>query len=350
MGLATRVATALAERRTAGAAADEFVAKTALVTVHHLNRWADDPKLLRLDERMRATPQSAADGQSKWFFTDIDLWIVTMYAELAGIQEARADLRDALARELSPTARERLGGLLKLLKARLTLEPVTSPRLKGARAAAGDLDRGFWRHYRDNRYAAYTDDEPPVSCGADKKSPRTLAKAERAAVVGSGGWDFSHARRLVHVIEALDRQRVATTKHYGLAADAIPAGLGPAFATALLVRVWNGDTERPLFANYWDGANGWYRAGHSSGGNCFEGYGPFKLSDAFALGGFASWAVHQPGIAPIGRRVYALAESTRDDDAAFVRTYYSGLGRDASGSIRTLAQLQFWPSLVGTTR
>ncbi len=350
MGLAMRVASALAERGSATSEARDFVAKTSLVTVHHLNRWAQDPKMFRLNERQSASPTHARDGQSKWFFTDVDLWIIAMYAELAGVQEARPDLRDALAKELVPQAHERLGDLLKLLRTRLTLSQVDSPRLQGARAVAGDLDRGYWRHYRDNRYAGYTGKEPPVSCSTDKTQARVLVKPEAVPVVDSGGWDFSHARRLVHVIDAIDRQRAAMVKHFKVSADAVPAGLGPAFATALLVRVWNGDAARPLFTNYWDGSNGWYRAGHTSGSSCFEGYGPYGLSDAFALGGFAMWSQYRPEIGSFARRLYSLAGSTQEADVGFINTYYPGLGAGGSSSIRTLARLQFWPSLVESRR
>lgn len=348
MGLASRVASGLADLRVPSPEAREFVAKTALVTVHHLNRWSQDRAMLRLDERMGASPRHASDGQSKWFFTDVDLWIIAMYAELAGVLEARPDLRDALVAELAPQARERLEGLLRLLKTRLTLAPEASARLKGGRATVGDLDRGFWRHYRDNRYAGYAGSEPPVSCSPDRKGANVRLKPEAVPVVESGGWDLSHARRLVHVIDAIDRQRGAMLKHFKLGGDALPTGLGPAFAATLVARVWNGDRQKPLFANYWDGTNGWYRASHISAGNCFEGYEPSGLSDAFALGGFAMWSSHQPELGELARRLYALAASNVLADQAFMRRYYAGLGPGASTTVRTLAQLQFWPSLVGT--
>lgn len=346
LALALHTASALAAVGKADEDTDDFIARTAMLGVDHLNRWAADAKQARPEERARATAAQARDGQSRWFFTDVDLWTLAAYAELATIQEAVPSLREHVAAELTPAARQRLVGLLALLRSRLTLSAVESPRLREGRGTAADLDRGFWRAYRDNRYAAYAGREPPVSCAGAKGEPRVNVRPESVPLVDSGGWDFSHARRLVHVIEALDRARAAMSRHYKLPPEAVPARLAPAFATALVVRVWNGDEQRPLFANYWDGSNGWYRAGYVSAGNCFEGYGPHGLSDAFALGGFAQWSGARPEIAPLARRVYALAASTREDDAAFVRTYYSGLGRQVSSSIRTLAQLQFWPSLV----
>ncbi len=350
MGLSTRVASALAAPAQRTQEAETFVTMTAMLTVDHLNRWARDTKMLRLQERASAKLAQASDGQSKWFFTDVDLWILTMYAELAGMQETVPAVREYVAAKLDPAAHESLRGLLQLFRARLSMSTVESPRLGSGKVTVADLDRGWWRHYRDNRYAGHSGKQAPVSCGGGKTEARVNLKPESVAIVESGGWDFSHARRLVHVIDALDRQRAAMVRWYKLPNDAVPAGLAPAFAAALVARVWNGDAAKPLFSNFWDGSNGWYRAGHTSGSSCFEGYGPHGLSDAFALGGFAMWSQYRPEIGNFARRLYALAGSTQEPDLSFINTYYPGLGAGGSSSIRTLARLQFWPSLVESRR
>lgn len=345
LGMAMRVASALTADANNSEPEREFVRHSASVAVAHLNRWARDEKMLRIPERLAATPAQARDGQSKWFFTDVDLWVLAIYAELAGIHEAVPSVRPEIDKALSPAARDSLQGLLQLLRARLTLTSIEASRLGGGKVSVADLDRGFWRHYVDNRYAGYKGKEPPVSCS--KPESRVNVKPDAVPLVDSGGWDFSHARRLVHVIDALDRQRGAMIRLYKLPADRIPSGLGDAFAAALVERVWNGDRARPLFSNYWDGTNGWYRASYGGGSQpCYEGYAPSGLSDAFALGGFGSWARLRPEIGAIGRRLHALAASKDEADAAFIKTYYPGLGTAGSSSARTLARLQFWPSLV----
>ena len=137
------------------------LARLVRVASGEVNEPISESELRRLEN---ATPAQARDGQSKWFFTDVDLWLLAIYAELAGIHEAVPSVRSEIDKGLSPTARDSLQGLLQLLRARLTLTSIEASRLGGGKVSVADLDRGFWRHYVDNRYAGYKGKEPPVSC------------------------------------------------------------------------------------------------------------------------------------------------------------------------------------------
>ncbi|MFZ1831128.1 MAG: hypothetical protein WAW42_20690 [Candidatus Competibacteraceae bacterium] len=121
----------------------------------------------------------------------------------------------------------------------------------------------------------------------------------------------------------------------------------PAFAQQLIVKVWNGDIERPLFTNYWSGANGWYRVAYDNGTpRCMEGTPPFGLSHSFPTGGYASWAPHAPEIRILGRRLYGLSRASDEASRNFMDQYYPRLGGKASSGRRMLNELMFWPSLV----
>jgi hypothetical protein len=126
-----------------------------------------------------------------------------------------------------------------------------------------------------------------------------------------------------------------------------PAGLAQQFAVQLAGTLWNGDHERPLFANYWDGSNGWYRVAYDNGSKtCVEGVPPWGLSDSFATGGYASWAGLLPLLGELGQGLYRLTQSQDPEAQAFIAAHYSQLGPKASTNNRMLSQLMFWPSLV----
>jgi hypothetical protein len=119
------------------------------------------------------------------------------------------------------------------------------------------------------------------------------------------------------------------------------------FARQLLNRVWSQDVDYPLFANYYSGANGWYRVGFDNGtSRCMEGYPPYGLTDSFVTGGYASWSGWQPMVGQLAWRIYTLTGSIDPDDQAFVERHYRGLSAKASTNVRLLQQLMFWPSLV----
>jgi hypothetical protein len=337
-----QLASALAPVAKPGSSEAGFVDKVAGLLVSHLDRWSA-PSILHLDERLGATAATVKDASSRWFFNDTDLWILSMHAELAGIVQARPDLRLLLATRGAVQRRAALLGLLQLTRERITLTPGTT-----ADQGRAEVDRGFWRLYPDSRYAGYKLDEPPVVCGVGTAPPVVKVPVASVPVVDTVGWDISHARRLVHFADAMDRQRQALIRQFDVPESVFPPpGLAAAFARQLAGKIWNGNVKRPQFANYWDGTAGWYRVAHDPGnGRCQPGYSPYGLSDAFATGGFAVWAVHVPVLGEIAAQLYRMAATPAADDAVFLKAYYPGLEASASASTRTLTQLMFWPTLV----
>lgn len=337
LALALRVASALDHAPSGSPQSRAFVGKTADIARAHLLRWSRGADPLRIGERLAMSPAAVRDGASRQFFTDVDLWIIAAHAELAG-------LRGAGDSSAAPPLKHSLIGLLRLLKARTTTATVAAGPQR--RVVVAELDRGYWRFHPDSRYAGYAGADKPLSCGPGPR--RVLVDPASVSVVESVGWDFSHAHRLVHAMDAIDRNRDALRRVSGVPAELLPPPERTAqFAAQLVTSVWNGDAEWPLFANYWDGSNGWYRVDYRDGRrDCHEGYPPSGLSFAFATGGFAAWGRHEPALYRLAERIDALSRSKDPADSAFIEARYPGLGSGGAASTRTLTRLMFWPSLV----
>lgn len=347
--MSMRVANALATPRSTGQVSDDgaFVRRSVEVALAHLVRWNAGPDPMKVADRLPVTPATVKGGSSRYLFTDQDLWTIALYAEVAGVLHTQPDLLSLLSQaDRAGTVRSGIVGLLKLYKARTWQHTLASSRL--GRVTVADVDRGYWRLYGDSRSAGYGDAAPPVTCDLNGTRKRVVVLPDSVPVVDSIGWDFSHARRLVHAMDAIDRNRAALQSAFGVAAADLPSiDLAGQYASQLVVAVWNGDEDRPLFANYWDGTRGWYRVAYDRGEHrCFEGYPPDGLSDAFATGGYAVWRVHHPVIGKLAERLYRLSRQTDADSRQFIETHYQGLADKTSSGSRSLTQLMFWPTLV----
>lgn len=354
LGLFTALADALAHALDPAARSHPFVARTAEVAVAHLLRWGNADERVRWMQLAGASPQDVKNGSTALFFTDKPLWQIGLHAHLAGIAAVRPEVFRNVAAPGSGAHGELAQGmaaLLRFFERRLSLHSVQSPRLGAGAVQVADLDAGYWRLVADNRFAGYNNSQNPALCEPRPEGgirARVLVDAAKVPPVKNLGWDFSHARRLVQVLDALQRNRHALQAWYGLAPDRLPApDLAQAFAAQLVAGVWNGDAQQPLFANYWGGANGWYRVAYDNGtGACYAGYPPFGLSNSFPTGGYAIWGAYYPVIDDLARSIYALADSADPAAVAFIRKYYGGLSPAASASSRMVEQLMFWPTLV----
>lgn len=353
LGMASQIANWVATRPGQLTPAEaRFVRTTTGVAIEHLLRWGEGRERLNLS-RLKTTPAEIKEGSSSLFYTDKDLWSLGIHADLAGILDS--DFGKKHLPNLKDVRRQALlkryaGQLLQLFSKRLTLEPVKTK--EGATVMTAVLDRGFWRFFADNRYAGYTSEVKPVDCQRDTKGRKNLkvrVQPQNLPIIDSLGWDFSHARRLVHVLDSLSRNRAALVSLYAIPDADLPGPkLAEAFANQLALRVWNGDQEYPLFSNYWEGTNGWYRVAYDIGiGQCREGTPPFGLSISFPTGGFISWSRYVPMLGTLGQKIYALAARPDEPSMQFIDTYYPNLGKKASNKTRSLHEIMFLPSLVG---
>lgn len=350
LGLMSALADDLANAKDPKARKHPFVAKTAEVSARHLLRWGDEKALQNWSRLASAKAEDVKDGSSTLFFTDKELWQIAIYANLAGIYAAQPELLasfDMNARQRHQMANLILA-LLKLFNARTTVSAASHPVL--GQVLLADIDRGYSRLFTDNRYAGYTGTETPAFCGSGQSDskPQLMVSPNSVPIVDGLGWDISHARRLVHALNALQKNRTSMSQVYSLSSSELPpTNTTAAFAAQLVAHVWNGSKQTPLFANYWNGANGWYRVAYNNGtGVCYSGYPPFGLSDSFATGGYATWSIFYPLIGEIARAIYELAQAKDEAGLAYTEKYLAGMAPDASANTRMLTQLMFWPSLV----
>jgi hypothetical protein len=352
LGLASSVANALATSgKTLTPSDRKFIDDTTNIILEHLQRWGDRHAIR---EALKAADATQADVSeiSSPIFTDKQLWMIAIYAELAGILQSQEQA--GAARKFS-RLREHLIALLHLFDKRVSIRSVGGKRNGDVKVA--DIDRGFWRLHPDNRYAGYDGEEKPVRCtpeasgesGESGARPKYDIPPSAATRRSDTGWDLSHARRLVHALDALSRNRKAMQSVFAIAdRDMPPADLPQLFANNLVDVMWNKDTVMPLFSNFWSGANGWFRVAYDNGtGECDEGSPPYGMSDAFATGGYVSWARYRHEIGELGKSLYALINDTDGASPAAIARHYSSLINRGDEAAWQRARIAFLPSLVG---
>ncbi|OAK61365.1 hypothetical protein A3K87_20730 [Variovorax paradoxus] len=336
----------------ASAADMAFIAQTTRIALEHLRRWDDERSRLLLEQRIAARAADVKDGSSRLFLGDKDVWQIAIHAEVAGVLSRYPMLLGKRLDDDDMAAlRSRMVLLLRLFKRR-TFSTGVEPGYSGSEETGAELDRGFWRLFPDNRYAGYEGAAAPVLClpaqGATNARGRLEVRMQPPEPVRELGWDISHARRLVALFDALQRNEASVASFHGL-----PAGLLPsekvfrAFARQLRARVWNQDAVHPLFSNYFGGTNGWYRVAYDNGANgCTEGIRPSGLSGAFATGGYPLWGRWEPVLNDLARRIYTLSDSQEGSDATLMAQAYPLLTNRASDEVRARSELMFWPALV----
>lgn len=358
LGLSSSVANALAVNNI-GLNVDDatFVRETAQIVIEHLLRWADErsnPSIYSFKNGRGATLDDVADGSAAFLFTDKALWLISIFAELAGVLEF---LERQGTPVLSTVERTRLQSFLeeglKFFKSRISFQYIDN---EANRIVLADLDRGFWQFRKGNKYAGYEESIKPVECLASKEYASKNMLVVRVSVEDVPkrddiGWDISHARRLVHVLNSLERNRLALQSVFNLSAEQLPPkDIVSAFSNMLVKTVWNGDVKEPLFSNYWCGANGWYRVAYDNGtGKCQEGYPPYGLSDSFLTGGYISWAGVKPEIGRLGKRFYNLVSNPHPEELLFMSKYYPKFIKPVNQRVRSLSRMMFLPSLVGVS-
>ena len=353
LGLIGAVATDIVETISASQrtqAEDRFLSNASSAMVMHLNRWLSPAYSARVSARLAMTSDSVRDGSPRYFFEDRDLWMMIALSDLSELYQASVITSP---RELAAFRQLQLKRNLIAQMFGLFLKRITLTDTLGRTHAM--LDEGYWRLYADERYALYTADSTPVACDRDslgRLSKRSRVPAVAAYIDPTMGWDISHSRRLVPALESFARNEANLSRAFGYQSDAFDAmALQRAFANQITDTIWNRDMQWPLFANFWDGQNGWYRAGYDDGtGDCRPGKAPYSLGEAFATGGFLQWGVSESTIHTLGDRLYEILNTNDPKANAFMTTYYVELGE--AGRTPTASQqlwrMTFLADLIGT--
>lgn len=308
-----------------------FLTETASIISTQLDRWLSPAYFKKVSDRAQMTAADATDAQSKYFFTDRDLWYMTALSDLSEIHKAGV-IPDKTAKttfKSLQSKREGIASLFDLFQERITM--IGAPG--GSRA---EIDRGYWRNYADSRYASYEGKESPIICSRDmfgvfQRKPQVPAR--ESYVDSDLGWDLSHMRRIVPALDTFVRNRKNISDVFGYSkATFNPENLRKAFAGQIATNIWNKDKKYPLFSNFWDGSNGWYRAGYDSGqpGDCRPGQAPYSLAWSFPTGSYPQWSAFNIRIRTLTTRLYQLFDSSEPSDVAFTSEYYPLLTRNAN--------------------
>lgn len=352
LGLLGAVATDIVEnvpvsKRTP--AEKSFLTDASSAMAVQVNHWLSPQYFAHVAERMRMTPASVRNGSPTYFFADRDLWFMTTLSDLSELHAVKVSMTSAgnnAFRSLQSKDNQ-IASLFDLFVKRTSIIGTSD----GARAT---LDRAYWREYADNSYALYTAPTSPVLCrknarGAMEKTLRV--KAQAIFVDPDMGWDISHARRLVPALNTFVRNKSNITNVFDYSSKRFnPAVLQRAFANQIVSKIWDKDSNYPLFGNYWDGSNGWYRAGYDNGtGHCDAGNPPFGLAWSIPTGGYPEWGAINPTIQSISRRIYFLLESTDPQSVTFINQHYPQLRiSNTASSNHGIWTMTFLASLVDT--
>ncbi|MGE8319960.1 MAG: hypothetical protein ACN6O3_14530 [Comamonas sp.] len=354
LGLSTTVAAALSsgEAKPSSGPVQAFIDKSTQTAFDKLGDYSKDKSYTNNLQKITKISSSDVKGSpNKSILRDHEVWMLVMLANLAGTKESgTASSVDADMRQL---ARQ----LTALFKSRTYIGEDAKTHRKVA-----EIDRGFWRARSDTRYAGYEGRTPPSGqcTGADMPSISSQSKLARAdagedreappvkpSPVDSVGWDISHARRLVPLFDAMRNYGSRFAAVYGVPAqEAIGNEVATAYAHQLTAKLWNQDQQRPLFKNFWSGANGWYRVGYQDGAKCNTGYPPFGLSSAIPVGGYLAWSGMSGELAGIGKALFTLVNSQDAESKAFVERYYEELSSAVPQRTRDLNRFMFHASLV----
>jgi len=114
-----------------------------------------------------------------------------------------------------------------------------------------------------------------LDCTCETKSEEIKKEKENQI-----GWDISHARRFIHLFNTLYENRDITNDNFP------DENVMKKLTNQILYKTFNRDFEEPLFTNFMDGTNGWYRVGYHGDGFA---YAPYDLSISLITGGYGFW-------------------------------------------------------------
>lgn len=273
--------------------------------------------------------------------TDTDMWIIAGVAHLLSANKRSPDLIP-----LSSADRERFHTYLKtgvqLLRSRITYKDLKD--FQGDPVKGANFDLGVWDDHPDYAWIWNKSRDYPLKKIAEKakhfketlkntiyhvakdtgvlpalKSLKPYIKGSENSMRPStrklsAGWDISHARRFVHVFDALYKNR----KLLGL--DFPDLELMKRLANQFLYGSFNKDFEKPLFSNFMDGTNGWYRVGYSRRDGF--GYPPWGMSWAALTGGYAFWMKYNPDLEKLYHTLLQMILSTDNTKINHLHEFY----------------------------
>ena len=230
------------------------------------------PKQLIGVWRTLSVSSATLDLSYQNMMSDRDLWMIATAAELLG-----ANANDPGLVPLDTAAAGRLREIVRVgvqfFQKKKTFYPNTK-NFQGRVVGSASYFNGDMDDHPTMAYAGYS--------GASFPTP-----AQKKPATGAS-WDISHFYRVPVFLRSLYDNRKATDVNFPQARDI------QLVINQYLYRVFQGDLEKPLFTNFFDGGNGWLRVGYH--GKDF-GYPPSqfcgsgdKQRPCLTTGGIYGWS------------------------------------------------------------
>ncbi len=239
---------------------------------------------------------------------DTDLWLIATAAEILGA--------NATDPKLVPLRSDEKMGLqqivqtgVALFQKKRTFYPGTK-NLRGEVVGSTSYFNGDLDDHPDNAYSGYAGSSFPTP--EDKK------------VYRGASWDVSHFYRVPVFLRSLYDNKKASGVGFPSDHDV------ELLTDQLMYKVFRGDLAHPLFNNYFDGSNGWYRVGYHGGA---FGYPPAQDCDAHSsdrpcatvLGAVFGWgliASFNPDLMELQHALATLAWREDPQTKTFKDRYY----------------------------
>lgn len=303
----------------------QFVAEyVPLLVKEHLLR-------LNLTERMREDMNPGVPPDKKKNMNSEELAIIGAAAEILG-----AHAFDPKLVVITPQDLASLQDLVHAGVDRFQFSRTLSKDAQGRTCASyfnGDYD---W--LEDMEFARYQGEKFP--------GPSDKAKSKGAS------WDISHFSIVPVVLRSLFDNKAATGVDFPQTSDIEYLGNQYAF------HVFEGDYQKPLFTNFFDGTDGWYRVSYLGRSN--YGIAPSRFCSMFdsshgctTIAGIYSWALLAPLHPAIAQIQTALINLARSNDTSiacfqpqcFRERYYRYAGTSFS-FMDSGGQIQYPPALI----
>lgn len=249
-------------------------------------------------------------GRDSWdtAMSDIDLWLLASVAELLGANANDPALVPIENPELD-RLRSALGTGIRFFQSKRTLLPDTRD-FSGKTVGSASYFNGDYAAHSDMDFTAVDGESLPTQ--AQRRSLPTVS------------WDSSHAYRIAIFLRALYENRKATGLSFPAISDL------QLVVNQYLYRVFNGDFTHPLFQNFFDGSDGWFRVSWNGAG---FGYPPSRFCDSHnpmrpcltngATIGWGELSFVNPDLARLEHALIQLGWAQTPEAQAFRDRYYS---------------------------
>lgn len=243
-------------------------------------------------ERMRAEMNPVSPSYKKQIMIADEIEAVATAAEVLG-----ADAYDPKLVTLADADVSKLKELVRAGVDRFQFSRTLSKDVGGRSAASyfnGDYD---W--HEDLEYGRYEGESFPTA-------------AQKAKAQGAS-WDISHFSLIPMFLRSLYDNKQASGIDFPQKTDLEYIG------NQYVFHVFEGETKKPLFKNFFDGSDGWYRVNYSSRSNYGVAPSHFcNMSDpshaCITIAGIYSWGLLAPFHPDIARVQTALIDMARSND------------------------------------